>query len=805
MNPFTEKNNEIKEQILERNNSLEKYILNLLNKNTRKNTLYDNQIVHTIENLNSKYNNKLPPIPKKKKISNSRPKVSKLYTRNKELKPNSYIYYDNNIKSIKNNNLKDIDTEDISSKGIRKTFISMCQLKDNNENKENINNNNNSSYFTHNTYSYIDLNKSKNISYIKKDNKSVSINDSYQNINLFLKKMPKVFNNRNYELNNSYSLKLFDNNLSFISKFNNHSLAKLNTTSFNNANTNNNIDQNKLNNIFDNTFNNNYFKINFNESNLNFNRDKNKTIDINKSIQTIKSTITSIKDNNLKREKLIYNKKNNYSSFSFDKNKNENKSQKKSLSINISKKNLEERKKQEVNLEDYLLIIQKFEIIKSLINTLPEKIKNTKHLLVIINKIKIKIYDLYKYYFGCSIEGAPENIFISKKSKINLHYYSIIFVLSLGLLYILTNKMKMTQIYYPQIINLFNFQQKLFLLLSDMLIHKIKINKGQKMWVREIMNILNNKLMFNTENYISDMKKIILNSYYLINEILLEFKVKNENGLIDLNEQELFYMNFFFNNTLYGLYKYKMNYIEDLFNNNLFNIFNIKSNYANITSRNKSYKNISNNNILNNNDESIDIIIPIQKKPIKLNPKVPYLKFPPKKEYTLILDLDETLIYFKYININEGFGSIHLRPGLINFLEIIKEFYEIIIFTFATKEYADIILDTIEKKGNNKYFDGRLYREHNIQIGQKNYKDLSKVGRNLSKTIIVDNFYHTFKFQKENGILISSFYGENMQDKALIELQKILIKIYNEKKDVRKSIIKYKEEIFKKVSYSNIC
>ena len=42
--------------------------------------------------------------------------------------------------------------------------------------------NNNSSYFTHNTYSYIDLNKSKNISYIKKDNKSVSINDSYQKV-----------------------------------------------------------------------------------------------------------------------------------------------------------------------------------------------------------------------------------------------------------------------------------------------------------------------------------------------------------------------------------------------------------------------------------------------------------------------------------------------------------------------------------------------------------------------------------------------------------------------------------------------
>ena len=158
-------------------------------------------------------------------------------------------------------------------------------------------------------------------------------------------------------------------------------------------------------------------------------------------------------------------------------------------------------------------------------------------------------------------------------------------------------------------------------------------------------------------------------------------------------------------------------------------------------------------------------------------------------------------MHFDVIDINKRLGKIQLRPGLINFLEIIKEFYEIIIFSSSTKEYVDTILNVIEKKGNNKYFVGKLYREHNIQIGQKYYKDLSKIGRDLSRTIIVDNLNNNYKFQKQNGILISSFYGENKEDKALIELQKILIKIYNEKCDVRKSINKYKEEIFKKVSF----
>jgi hypothetical protein len=54
--------------------------------------------------------------------------------------------------------------------------------------------------------------------------------------------------------------------------------------------------------------------------------------------------------------------------------------------------------------------------------------------------------------------------------------------------------------------------------------------------------------------------------------------------------------------------------------------------------------------------------------------------------------------------------------------------------------------------------------------------------------------------QRENGILINSFYGDNMDDKALFELKRILINIYKDKKDVRDSIFKYKEDIIKNVT-----
>ena len=802
MKPVKERKNIIKEQILERNNRIEDYILNYLSTKNSQRNLYYNKVYNTLDN--SKTNN-IQHVPKKEKISNSRPKISRIPVkkRKKDLNQNSYISYMKSRKSYINNNSNNTDNEDALTMATRKTMESFDKYK---ENKENININ--SSYINNSTISNIDLNKNKNSSYVNKKFKKniISSDCSNKNLNFVLKKIPKLFDNsRRKGLKSFHTFKNM-NNISNDSKNINHSYAKLNPNYLNNSI--NTIQSYKRKNNLDISIDSNYLNTHIKKCyNKDFIREKSNTIDVIRTIKKIKNPIIYIIDNNNKNQTIdnhsnyIYNKKNNFSSFSNEK-KIRNKSQKNN--INIDKINFEIMISKEINLEDFLLIIQKLEIIKSSITLLPEKIKNIKQLVVIINSIKIKIYDLYKFYFGCLFEGAPENLFASKKIKINLHYYSIILVMSLALIYILTNKIKMTQDFFPQIINLFNFQQKLFLLLSDMVIHKIKINASQKIWAREIMNILNNKLMFKTENHISEMKKIILNSYYLINEILLDLKFKNENGLVDLNEQEIFFMNFYFRNSINSLYKYSLITIEDLFNSNIFKIYNIKSNYTNIALRNKSQKNMNiENDILNNKSNEFEIIIPNTNNPIKLNPKIPYLKFPPKKEYTLVLDLDETLIYFNFININKNLGKVRLRPGLLNFLEIIKEFYEIIVFTSSTKDYADIILNAIEKKGNSKFFDGRLYREHNLQIEQKFYKDLSRIGRNLTKTLIVDNFNHTFKFQKENGILISSFYGENKEDKALIELQKILIKIYNEKGDVRKSIIKYREEIFRKVSYSN--
>ena len=75
--------------------------------------------------------------------------------------------------------------------------------------------------------------------------------------------------------------------------------------------------------------------------------------------------------------------------------------------------------------------------------------------------------------------------------------------------------------------------------------------------------------------------------------------------------------------------------------------------------------------------------------------------------------------------------------------------YEIVIFTAAAKDYADFILNYIDK--DRGYIDHRLYRQHCQYDDGVYVKDLTRLGRDLTKTIIVDNIRHNFERQKDNG------------------------------------------------------
>jgi hydroxymethylpyrimidine pyrophosphatase-like HAD family hydrolase len=175
----------------------------------------------------------------------------------------------------------------------------------------------------------------------------------------------------------------------------------------------------------------------------------------------------------------------------------------------------------------------------------------------------------------------------------------------------------------------------------------------------------------------------------------------------------------------------------------------------------------------------------------------------------ICLDLDETLFHTKN-------NHIYFRPKLINFLKYINKFFYLVVFTAATKSYADSILNKIKWEEDNKevraknIFALKLYRSAvtsrgkdltivlkrllNDKIKKRNnipksflYKKIkNKNVLNLENIILIDNLVHNFlDDQFFNGIPIKDFY-KNKKD-CNLEIIKNFIKGYL--KQLKKKLI----------------
>ena len=310
------------------------------------------------------------------------------------------------------------------------------------------------------------------------------------------------------------------------------------------------------------------------------------------------------------------------------------------------------------------------------------------------------------------------------------------------------------------------------------------------------------KLLINTYEYVLNVTKNnntiwIKKLYHLINSSRLSDGTESlfmESSKISDKEKMKYNINFLMQKIYYILYNYPSKFSQSYLMS-LFKKINNKS-YDDINDFFLEYifreKDIKYSILASSFLKSGEIITP---KPY------PYLTYTSPKNYTLILDVDETLFHFKINEDDDEQGVLKIRPGVFQFIDEIKEYYEIVLFSEAEKTYIDLITEAV---GENKYLsDYILCRDYITIVGQNFVKELSKIGRPLDRIIIIDNMPQNFSFNKENGIYIKSFWGEENDDKALIDLIPILINIARSGKDVRKELPKYKEKIVTKIS-SNI-
>ena len=409
-----------------------------------------------------------------------------------------------------------------------------------------------------------------------------------------------------------------------------------------------------------------------------------------------------------------------------------------------------------INIEDLLVLEEKLnEIIISL---------NKNH------EMHNECFEFWNYYYNCSFNGKLPKLFKNENDSIHVQNSINHILLSIMICYDFSFEIEILKNDTSILGDLLKFNHKNLIIIYQHILSKVSSESKTNPWVYKLQQLINNYMIMDDKEYIS-----------------------NNRRKLSLVEKIIYNVNVIVQNIRQILKNYKTSKNEYL--TNIFKKINEKT-YEEINSYFRD-------NILrvDNVNGSVLASVFLRDNECFQTEPAPYIKTINRKKYSLILDLDETLVHFKINSQDDSEGVLQIRPGVIPFLEEMGKFYELIVFTAATQDYGDLLIDAIEE--NNLYFEHRFYRQHTVIIGNDFVKDLNRIGRPIDKIIIVDNMPQNFRLQKENGINIKAFWGEDANDNALEELGKILINIAKDGGDVRIGLQKYRDEIVKKVT-SNI-
>ena len=402
-----------------------------------------------------------------------------------------------------------------------------------------------------------------------------------------------------------------------------------------------------------------------------------------------------------------------------------------------------------INIEDLMIFEEKFSEILYFL-------KNGK-------EARNQCFDFWNYFYNCSLFERIEKIF---KTEINIEIAK--FSINLGLIsvmicYEFSFDISILNKSNNLLLEILELSHRNLMIICENILMKIIPENQKNIWVLKLNNLVQKSKKYLSNNYsnISHIELIQINSSEISQRL---------QNIFSLFETE-------YSPLIYSLFK-KINQKTYSEINDFFLEYILK---------------------IENKESSILAPVLLSSNPNFISFRPPYIHTERIKPYTLILDLNDTIVNFQQTDNSQGI--LRLRPFLIEFLDEISIYYELILFTTSTEYFSKPIINAIEE--NKKYFDFVFYREYAIIVGNDFVKDLTRIGRALDSTIIVDNMPQNFRLQKENGIHIKPFFAQDPNDNTLIELMVILIEIAKSDMDVREGLAKYRNDIVQKVT-SNI-
>uniref|UniRef100_UPI003AAD607A carboxy-terminal domain RNA polymerase II polypeptide A small phosphatase 1 isoform X7 n=1 Tax=Centroberyx gerrardi TaxID=166262 RepID=UPI003AAD607A len=147
-------------------------------------------------------------------------------------------------------------------------------------------------------------------------------------------------------------------------------------------------------------------------------------------------------------------------------------------------------------------------------------------------------------------------------------------------------------------------------------------------------------------------------------------------------------------------------------------------------------------------------------KQVPAKPLLPQIKSKDAGKICVVIDLDETLVHSSF--------KVYVlkRPHVDEFLKRMGELFECVLFTASLSKYADPVSDLLDKWGA---FRSRLFRESCVFHRGNYVKDLSRLGRDLNKVIIIDNSPASYVFHPDNAVPVASWF-DDMADTELLDL-----------------------------------